>query len=79
MTRRKLLELTRKAQAYAKQYPQAVTLSWVDGRAATYDAEKAVCLCQCRRSAACIIGATAGDKALEDLLNQLIDFDDEET
>ncbi len=34
---------------------------------------KLVCLCEVCRTAACIMGAEAPDKALEDMLNKLLD------
>ncbi len=69
--------LATKAKRYAKAHPQEVTLAWIDGSKRTYDAGKAVCLCEVRRIAACLMGAEAPDKALEDMLNALIDIGDE--
>ncbi len=67
--------LVKKAKQYAKVHPQEVTLAWIDGSDRTYDAGKAVCLCETRRIAACLMGAESEDKELKDLLNALIDFE----
>lgn len=67
------MTLAEKAKRYAKAHPQEVALSWVDGSTRTYDAGKAVRLCEVRRIAACIMGEEAPDKALADMLNKLLD------
>lgn len=67
------MTLAEKAERYAKQHPQEVSLSWVDGSTRTYPADKAARLCGVPRIAACIMGATANDKELADMLNKLLD------
>lgn len=67
------MTLADKAERYAKQHPQEVTLAWIDNSARTYMADKAVRLCSIPRIAACIMGAEATDKALADMLNQMLD------
>ncbi len=67
------MTLADKAEKYAKQHPQEVTLAWVDNSTRTYDADKAVRLCTTSRTAACIMSADAPDKALADMLNRLLD------
>lgn len=70
--------LVKKAKQRAKANPQKVTLAWIDGSDRTYDAGKAVCLCEVRRIAACLMSARCeGDKTLENMLNELIDADNE--
>lgn len=67
------MTLADKAARYAKQHPQEVALSWIDNTTRTYDADKAVRLCAIPRIANCIMGAQAEDKALERMLNKLVD------
>lgn len=67
------MTLAEKAQRYAQQHPQEVTLAWVDNSKRTYDAGKAARLCSVPKIAACIMGAEAPDKALADMLNKLLD------
>ena len=67
------MTLADKAARYAKQHPQEVTLAWIDNSTRIYDAGKAVRLCAVPRIAACIMGAVAQDKKLEDMLNLLLD------
>lgn len=62
-----------KAIRYAKQHPQEVTLAWIDNSTRTYPADKAVRLCSVPKIAACIMGAEAPDKPLENMLNNLLD------
>ena len=64
-----------RARSYARQHPQTVRLSWITRKVTTSDAESAVELCANRLVAGCLMGAVADDKALEDLLNRLIDED----
>lgn len=64
-----------KARSYAQQHPQQIRLSWVDRRLTTHTLADAVELCGNPLEAGNIIGAVAGDRRLEDLLNQLIDGD----
>jgi len=70
--------LAARAKRHAKAHPQTVTLAWIDNSKREYDAGKAVCLCETRRIAACLMGAECEDKQLADLLNALIDFDEKE-
>ncbi len=65
--------LATKAKKYARAHPQEVTLAWIDGSKRTYDAGKAVCLCEVRRTAGCIMGAETPDKTLKVMLNKLLD------
>lgn len=67
------MTLAEKAKRYAKEHPQEVTLAWIDNSKRTYNADKAVRLCEIRRVAACIMGAEAPDKTLTDMLNKLLD------
>lgn len=69
------MTLAEKTVKYAKQHPQEVTLAWIDNSRRTYDAPKAARLCGIPRVAACIMGAEAPEKALENMLNELIDGD----
>ena len=62
-----------KAMRYAKQHPQEVTLAWIDNSTRTYEAIKAVRLCSVPKITACIMGAEAPDKPLENMLNNLLD------
>lgn len=62
-----------RAREYAQQHPQTVRLCWVNHRIALCPAGEAVKMCAVPHVAACIVGAVADDKTLEDLLNQLID------
>lgn len=67
------MTLAEKAERYAKQHPQEVTLAWIDNSTRTYTADKAARLCGVPRIAACIMGAEAPDKELADMLNKLLD------
>lgn len=67
------MTLADKATRYAKQHPQEVTLAWIDNSTRTYTADKAVRLCSVPKIAACIMGAEAPDKPLENMLNNLLD------
>lgn len=67
------MTLAEKAMRYAKQHPQEVTLAWIDNSTRTYTADKAVSLCSVPKIAACIMGAEAPDKPLENMLNNLLD------
>ena len=61
------------AAEYARQHPQTVRLCWANHRIAVCEAIEAVRMCAVPHVAACIVGAVADDKTLEDLLNQIID------
>jgi len=67
------MTLADKAVRYANAHPQEVALAWIDNSKRTYTADKAARLCSVPRVAACIMGAEAPDKALEDMLNKLLD------
>lgn len=67
------MTLAEKVEQYAKQHPQQVTLAWVDRTTCTYSADRAVQLCTNRQTAGRIIGALTKDKALERMLNRLVD------
>ena len=70
------MTLEQKAKKYAREHPQRVFLSWVDGSQREYDsATKAVELCRIPRTAACIIAAECEDKTLEKMLNDLLDHE----
>lgn len=71
------MTLAEKAERYAKQHPQEVTLAWIDNSTRTYTADRAARLCGVPKIAACIMGAESSDKTLETMLNQLIDNNDE--
>lgn len=64
---------TEKAMEYAKAHLQAVRVCWVDRKPTECGAVKAVKLCSDRRKAGYIVGVVARDKALEDVLNKLLD------
>lgn len=64
---------TENAIAYAKTHLQAVRVCWIDRHTEIYDAVKAVALCADRALSGRIVGVVAQDKALEDMLHQLID------
>lgn len=68
------MNLADNATQYARQHPQEVTLACVNRSVRTYSAGKAVQLCGTPDVAACIVGAAAQDRRLEDMLNQLIDL-----
>ena len=64
------------ALKYAKENPNEVSLSWIDGSIRKYDeATKAVELCFIHRTAQCIMGAVCADKLFENMLNDLLDLD----
>ena len=65
--------LADRAAEYARQHPQTVRLCWVNHRITLCPAHEAVDMCAVPHVAACIVGAVADDKTLEDLLNRIID------
>lgn len=67
------MDMVNTAREYARQHPQQVQLIWVNRRIALCPASEAVDMCAVPHVAACIVGAVADDKTLENLLNQLID------
>lgn len=50
-----------------------VTLAWIDRKTTVCSAEEAKALCADRRVSGRIVGAMAADKALEAMLNKLLD------
>lgn len=62
-----------KALEYARTHLQAVRISWVDRRMEIRGAVEAVSLCTDKPLSGRIVGVVAQDRALEDMLNQLID------
>lgn len=62
-----------KAMEYAKKHLQAVRVCWVDQRPTECGAVEAVELCSDFSVSGRIVGVVARDKALEDMLNKLID------
>lgn len=67
------MTLSEKAIRYTKAHPQKVALAWIDKSKRTYTADEAAQLCSSPRIAACIMGAECEDKALEAMLNKLLD------
>ena len=67
------MTLADRVTEYAQQHPQTVRLCWVNHRIALCPAVEAVEMCAVPHVAACIVGAVADDKIIEDLLNRLID------
>ena len=67
------MKLTDKVLRYTKQHPQEVMLAWVDRKTTVCSAEEAKALCADRRISGRIVGAMAADKALENMLNKLLD------
>ena len=64
---------TEKAMEYAKAHLQAVRVCWVDRKPTECGAVEAVKLCSDRGVSGRIVGVVAQDKALEDVLNRLLD------
>lgn len=62
-----------KAMEYARKHLQAVRVCWVDQKSTECGAVEAVKLCADRYVSGRIVGVVARDKALEDMLNQLLD------
>lgn len=62
-----------KALAYARAHLQAVRICWIDQPPTVCDALEAVALCSDCYASGRIVGAVAQDKALEDILNKLLD------
>ena len=62
-----------KAMEYAQKHLQAVRVCWVDQQPTEYGAVEAVKLCSDVSVSGCIVGVVARDKALEDMLNNLLD------
>lgn len=58
---------------YARKHLQAVRICWVDQKPTECGAVDAVKLCSDRCVSGRIVGAVAQTKALEDMLNKLID------
>ena len=64
---------TEKAMEYARKHLQAVRVCWVDWKSTECGAVEAVKLCSDRGVSGRIVGVVARDKALEDVLNKLLD------
>lgn len=62
-----------KAMEYARKHLQAVRVCWVDQQPTECGAVGAVELCSDRGVSGRIVGVVAQDKALEDVLNKLLD------
>ncbi len=62
-----------KAMEYARKHLQAVRVCWVDRRPTECGAVEAVKLCSDRYASGRIVGIVARDKALENMLNKLLD------
>ena len=62
-----------KAMEYARKHLQAVRVCWLDRQPTECGAVEAVRLCADRSMSGRIVGVVARDKALEDVLNNLLD------
>ena len=62
-----------KAMEYARKHLQAVRGCWVDRQPTECGAVEAVKLCSDRYMSRLIVGVVARDKALEEVLNKLLD------
>ena len=62
-----------KAMKYARGHLQAVRVCWVDRQPTECGAEEAVKLCADYRVSGSIVGVVAQDKALEEMLHELLD------
>ena len=62
-----------KAMEYARRHLQAVRVCWVDRQPMECGSVEAVELCADYRVSGRIVGVVAQDKALEDMLNKIID------
>lgn len=62
-----------KAMEYARKHLQAVRVCWVDRQPTECGSVEAVELCSDRGVSGRIVGVVAQDKALEDVLNKLLD------
>lgn len=67
------MTLTEKAMKYARSHLQAVRVCWVDRQPTACGAVEAVELCSDFSVSGRIVGVVAQDKALEDMLNRLVD------
>lgn len=67
------MTLTEKAMKYAQGHLQAVRVCWIDRQPMECGAVEAVGLCADYRVSDRIVGIVAQDKALEDMLNKIID------
>lgn len=64
---------TKKAMEYARKHLQAVRVCWVDRQTTECGAVEAVRLCSDRNVSGRIVGVVAQTKALEAMLNNLLD------
>ncbi len=62
-----------KAMKYARGHLQAVRVCWVDRQPTECGAEEAVKLCADYCVSGSIVGVVAQDKALEEMLHELLD------
>ena len=62
-----------RAMEYARSHPQQVRVCWLDRKTTMHPAAEAVALCSDRGVSGRIVGTVAYDKALEDMLNGLLD------
>lgn len=68
-----MTQATEKALAYARKHLQAVRVCWIDRQPTECGAVEAVELCSDYGMSGRIMGVVARDKALEDVLNKLLD------
>lgn len=64
-----------KAMEYARNHLQAVRVCWVDRQITECGAVEAVKLCADRGMSGRIVGVVARDKAMEAVLNNLLDME----
>lgn len=67
------MTLEEKAMDYAQKHLQAVRLCWIDRQPTECGAVEAVKLCSDRGVSGRIVGVVAQTKALENMLNSLLD------
>lgn len=71
--RLEIMTQMKKAMEYARQHSQSVSLCWIDRRVTECESIEAVEFCTRAETAGRIIGVVAEDKALESMLNRLLD------
>lgn len=64
-----------KAMEYARTHMQAVRIVWMDREPEILSATDAVAMCSNRGMSGRIVGVVAQDKALEGVLNKLLDYE----
>ncbi len=62
-----------RATEYARNHPQQVRICWLSRKTTMHPATEAVALCSDYGVSGRIVGVVARDKALEDMLNKLLD------